>query len=174
MARRSASQICETVVPRLKSRARPTFLGSLPGATPHSAKRNHNHWHARIAFVMATRKSSSKKSTSSAGKSSGSRKTTASAKKTSSGSKTTRGTARKTSKRTLIEPTKGDRRYVRRNKKGEFKTQVNVGRSLAADRRAKSKTKVAKGQGDRGDTGSITGGITGGITGMIRKVLGGK
>ncbi|HEX4632087.1 MAG TPA: hypothetical protein VH188_14100 [Chthoniobacterales bacterium] len=57
----------------------------------------------------------------------------------------------KTSKRTLIEPHKGDRRYVRRNKKGEFKKEVDVGRSLAADRRTKSKTKVPKGQGGRGD-----------------------
>lgn len=60
-------------------------------------------------------------------------------------------TARKTSKRTVIEPHKGDRRYVRRNKKGEFKKEVNVGRSLSADRRSKAKTKVKKGQGDRGD-----------------------
>jgi hypothetical protein len=58
---------------------------------------------------------------------------------------------RKTSKRTLIEPHKGDRRYVRRNKKGQFKTEVNVGRSLAADRRRKSKTAAKAGQGDRGD-----------------------
>ena len=58
----------------------------------------------------------------------------------------------KTSKRTLIEPHKGDKRYVRRNQQGQFKTEVNVGRSLAADRRTKSKTKAAKGQGDRGDT----------------------
>jgi hypothetical protein len=57
----------------------------------------------------------------------------------------------KTSKRTVIEPKKGDRRYVRRNKKGEFKKEVSVGRSLAADRKRKAKTKVAKGQGDRGD-----------------------
>ena len=56
-----------------------------------------------------------------------------------------------TSKRTVIEPKKGDRRYVRRNKKGEFKKEVSVGRSLAADRNRKAKTKVAKGQGDRGD-----------------------
>src|SRR3954447_294311 len=46
----------------------------------------------------------------------------------------------KTSKRTLIEPHKGDKRYVRRNKKGQFKTEVDVGRSLAADRRSKAKT----------------------------------
>ena len=57
----------------------------------------------------------------------------------------------KTSKRTVIEPKKGDRRYVRRNKKGEFKKQVKVGKSLAADRKRKAKTKVEKGQGDRGD-----------------------
>ena len=38
-------------------------------------------------------------------------------------------------KRELIEPHKGDKRYVRRNKKGEFKEVVDVGRSLAADRR---------------------------------------
>jgi hypothetical protein len=57
----------------------------------------------------------------------------------------------KTSKRTVIEPKKGDRRYVRRNKKGEFKKEVSVGSSLAADRKRKAKTKVPKGQGDRGD-----------------------
>jgi hypothetical protein len=62
-----------------------------------------------------------------------------------------RTTAKKTSKRTVIEPKKGDKRYVRRNKKGEFKKVVDVGRSLAADRRSKAKTKVKKGQGDRGD-----------------------
>ena len=51
----------------------------------------------------------------------------------------------------MIEPHKGDRRYVRRNKKGEFKKEVNVGRSLAADRRRTARSKVKKGQGDRGD-----------------------
>lgn len=54
-------------------------------------------------------------------------------------------------KRELIEPHKGDKRYVRRNKKGEFKEVVDVGRSLAADRRSKSKTIVKAGQGDKGD-----------------------
>lgn len=57
----------------------------------------------------------------------------------------------KTTKRTVIEPKKSDRRYVRRNKKGEFKKEVSVGRSLAADRKRTAKTKVKKGQGDRGD-----------------------
>lgn len=60
-------------------------------------------------------------------------------------------TKSKTSKRTVIEPHKGDRRYVRRNSRGQFKEEVNVGRSLAADRRRKSRTKVKSGQGDRGD-----------------------
>lgn len=54
--------------------------------------------------------------------------------------------------RQLIEPHKGDKRYVRRNKSGEFTSrQSNVGRSLAADRRTKAKRKVKKGDGDRGD-----------------------
>ena len=45
--------------------------------------------------------------------------------------------------RELIEPKKGDKRYLRR-KKGKFtKSQDNVGPSLAADRRKKAKT-VAK------------------------------
>src|SRR5437762_3922820 len=42
--------------------------------------------------------------------------------------------SRNTSKRTVIQPRKGDRRYVRRNKAGQFKKEVSVGRSLAADR----------------------------------------
>ena len=57
----------------------------------------------------------------------------------------------KTSRRTVIAPKKGDRRFVRRNKKGEFKKQVAIGKSLAADRKRSAKTKVKKGQGDRGD-----------------------
>jgi hypothetical protein len=60
-------------------------------------------------------------------------------------------TKNKTSKRTVIEPRKGDRRYVRRNQQGEFKKEVAVGRSLAADRKRTAKAKVKKGQGDRGE-----------------------
>ncbi len=52
--------------------------------------------------------------------------------------------------RETIAP-KGDKRYVRRDAKGQFKDVVDVGRSLAADRRSKSKTKAKPGQGDRGD-----------------------
>jgi hypothetical protein len=53
--------------------------------------------------------------------------------------------------RTLIEPNKGDKRYVRR-KKGRFtKSQDDVSRSLTADRRRKAKRVAKKGEGDRGD-----------------------
>jgi hypothetical protein len=55
------------------------------------------------------------------------------------------------SKRELIEPHPGDKRYVRRDAQGQFKKVVDVGRSLAADRRSSSKTEVDPGQGDRGD-----------------------
>jgi hypothetical protein len=53
--------------------------------------------------------------------------------------------------RELIEPHKGDKRYVRRTKAGQFKESDDVGRSLAADRRVKAKAVVKKGEGDRGD-----------------------
>jgi hypothetical protein len=59
---------------------------------------------------------------------------------------------RATSRRELIEPTKGDKRYVRRNAKGEFNKVVDVGKSLSSDKRTTAKKKVPKGQGDRGDT----------------------
>jgi hypothetical protein len=52
--------------------------------------------------------------------------------------------------RELIAP-KGDKRYVRR-KKGKFtKSQDDVGRSLAADRRKRARRVASKGEGDRGD-----------------------
>lgn len=55
-------------------------------------------------------------------------------------------------KRELIEPNPGDKRYVRRDDEGRFtKDQVDVGRSLSADRRQHSNTPVRPGQGDRGD-----------------------
>ena len=52
----------------------------------------------------------------------------------------------------MIEPTKGDKRFVRRNARGEFKQVVDVGRSLSSDKRRTAKKTVPKGQGDRGDT----------------------
>jgi hypothetical protein len=54
--------------------------------------------------------------------------------------------------RELIEPHKGDKRYIRRDEQGRFTNdQVDVGRSLAADRRQHAEHKAPSGQGDRGD-----------------------
>jgi hypothetical protein len=53
--------------------------------------------------------------------------------------------------RELIEPHKGDKRYVRRGAKAQFKESDDVGRSLAADRRKQARTVAKKGEGDRGD-----------------------
>ena len=53
-------------------------------------------------------------------------------------------------KRELID-TGTDKRYVRRDEKGQFKESDDVGRSLAADRRQKAKTETKSGQGDKGD-----------------------
>jgi len=54
--------------------------------------------------------------------------------------------------RELIEPHKGDKRYVRRDAQGRFTDdQVDVGRSLANDRRQHSQTKAKHGHGDKGD-----------------------
>ena len=55
------------------------------------------------------------------------------------------------SKRELIEPHEGDKRYVRRDEQGRFGEQDDVGRSLAADRRVQAKARAKPGQGDRGD-----------------------
>ena len=53
-------------------------------------------------------------------------------------------------KRELID-TGNDKRFVRRDEKGRFKDVVDVGRSLAADRRQHAKTESKPGQGDKGD-----------------------
>jgi hypothetical protein len=56
-------------------------------------------------------------------------------------------------KREQIQPNSDDKRYVRRDASGRFTDdQSNVGRSLSADRRRSSSTKVPKGQGDQGET----------------------
>jgi hypothetical protein len=54
------------------------------------------------------------------------------------------------SKRTLISP-RGNKRYTRRDGRGRFTEQDDVGRSLKLDRKRKAKTVAKKGQGDRGD-----------------------
>jgi hypothetical protein len=53
-------------------------------------------------------------------------------------------------RRELID-TGTDKRYVRRDEKGQFKESDDVGRSLSQDVKKPAKTKVKSGQGDRGD-----------------------
>ncbi|MEQ1954938.1 hypothetical protein [Mesorhizobium sp. CN2-181] len=54
-------------------------------------------------------------------------------------------------KRELIEPTPGDKRYVRRDDEGRFKEVEDVGRSLGQDQKRQAKSDTKPGQGDRGD-----------------------
>ena len=57
---------------------------------------------------------------------------------------------RSSSKRELID-TGTDKRYVRRDKKGQFKESDDVGKSLAQDQKRQAKTVAKPGQGDHGD-----------------------
>lgn len=59
-------------------------------------------------------------------------------------------TTRTAAKRTLID-TGSDKRYVRRDPKGQFKESDDLSRSLSTDRRQKAKTQATRGQGDKGD-----------------------
>jgi hypothetical protein len=54
-------------------------------------------------------------------------------------------------KRELIEPNEGDKRFVRRDAKGQFSESDDVGRSLSQDRKRKAKSSAKSGQGDKGD-----------------------
>lgn len=57
-------------------------------------------------------------------------------------------------KREVVEPHKGDKRYVRRDGQGQFSESDDMGKSLAADRRQHSSTQAPEGQGDKGDHGA--------------------
>ena len=57
---------------------------------------------------------------------------------------------RSSSKRELID-TGTDKRYVRRDDKGQFKESDDVGKSLSQDIKRPAKTVAKPGQGDRGD-----------------------
>ena len=87
---------------------------------------------------MATKKKSSK--TSKTSKTSKARKVIKKA------------TKRRAAKRELIAP-RGDKRYVRRSKTGQFTESDDQGRSLSSDVRRKAKTRSKSGQGDKGDRG---------------------
>jgi hypothetical protein len=72
------------------------------------------------------------------------------AKKKSPKKTATKKTTKRSSKRELID-TGRDKRYVRRDRQGQFKESDDVGKSLAHDRRRKAKRVAKSGQGDRGD-----------------------
>lgn len=54
-------------------------------------------------------------------------------------------------KRELIEPTEGDKRYVRRDEDGEFESEVDLHRSLSQDDQHNAQQTSKPGQGDHGD-----------------------
>lgn len=94
---------------------------------------------------MATRKRAKNK------QSSNSRASSKTSRKKSTNKKSTqKKSPRKAARRTLIAP-KGDKRYVRRSKRGRFKESDDVGQSLSSDRRTRAKRKAPRGQGDKGD-----------------------
>lgn len=61
-----------------------------------------------------------------------------------------KSTKKTPAKRELIEPN-ADKRYVRRDDKGQFKESDDQGKSLSQDIKKAAKTKVKPGQGDKGD-----------------------
>ncbi|HET7717523.1 MAG TPA: hypothetical protein VFK86_18015 [Bauldia sp.] len=54
-------------------------------------------------------------------------------------------------RRELVEPHKGDKRYVRRDERGRFNETDDVSRSLALDVKRRAKAVSKPGKGDRGD-----------------------
>jgi hypothetical protein len=65
--------------------------------------------------------------------------------------KATKAKRKVTARRELVD-TGTNKLFVRRNERGtSFKEVVDVGRSLAADRRQKAKRIAKPGQGDKGD-----------------------
>ena len=60
-------------------------------------------------------------------------------------------TKKASGKRTMIEPHAGDKRYVRRDAKGQFKESDDVSKSLSKDVKQHAKTKAKPGYGDKGD-----------------------
>jgi len=83
------------------------------------------------------------------------KKTRPSAKKTRSSAKKTRSSRRSSTKRGSQKRDTVKSRtatlYAERTSRGRFKEMDEKGRSLAADRRRKAKTRTKSGYGDRGD-----------------------
>ena len=58
--------------------------------------------------------------------------------------------SKSSNKRTTIAPN-GDKRYIKRNEKGQIKESDDVGKSLSKDVQQKAHKKVKPGYGDQGD-----------------------
>ncbi len=108
----------------------------------------------KAARKGATKSTGAKKTARAATRKTGKRATgakkAAGTRKTASGAKKRGGKRKTAAKRETID-TGRDKRYVRRGGAGRFKESDDVSKSLRADARKKAKTKVKKGQGDRGD-----------------------
>lgn len=55
------------------------------------------------------------------------------------------------SKRELVEPHKGDKRFQRRDEDGRFDESDDAGKSIGRDVRQHATTKKPRGEGDEGD-----------------------
>jgi hypothetical protein len=104
----------------------------------------------------ATKKRASKRAaTKTAPKATSAAKRGSASRTATTRSRSTATAGKPVGKRERIDTTPGKpggSRYVRRDAEGHFtKDQVDVGRSLAADRRSKAKTKATRGMKDRGD-----------------------
>ena len=55
------------------------------------------------------------------------------------------------SKRELIEPNEGDKRFVRRDEEGKFTESDDVSRSLSQDQKREAENEAERGHGDKGD-----------------------
>lgn len=99
--------------------------------------------------AMAKSKSGSRSKTSAKRGSSKSKTGSRTASKSASSAKTA-ARKRGSGKRDLLNTPTGNF-FAHRDGEGQFTEMDEMGRSLAADRRKKAKTKVASGYGDRGD-----------------------
>jgi hypothetical protein len=99
-------------------------------------------------------RSSAKASSGSAGSKAASKGKAPSSRTSTGGSRAAKSAPAKkrrgSGKRDLVKTPTGSF-FAHREADGQFREMDEVGRSLAADRRQKAKTKVASGYGDRGD-----------------------
>lgn len=102
--------------------------------------------------AKAKAKSKSKSKSKSGGSKKSTKGTSSSSKRVSKSASASKSAPKKrgSGKRDLLKTPTGNF-FAHRDGEGQFTEMDEVGRSLAADRRKKAKTKVASGYGDRGD-----------------------